>query len=160
MIGVHKVRGFMLNATHYDWTAKNIRHGLAISRRIGGKPFIVSTSFNGRGPVHLRRWISRRRHRWRTLNVWCHPLKRGLGPVPTTSTGYRRIDAFLWVGRPGYSAGGCNGGPRRVGAWWPRRALMLGRWATGWLRPPRGTRHGHYQRYSPRELGYCGARCT
>ncbi len=33
-----KVRGFMLNVTHYDWTRNNIRHGLDISRRVGGKP--------------------------------------------------------------------------------------------------------------------------
>ena len=48
-IGIHKVRGFMLNVTHYSWTGYNIRHGLDISRRVGGKPFIISTSFNGRG---------------------------------------------------------------------------------------------------------------
>ena len=49
-IGVHKVRGFMLNTTHYDWTSRNIRYGLDVSRRVGGKPFVVSTHFNGRGP--------------------------------------------------------------------------------------------------------------
>jgi endoglucanase len=27
-IGISKVRGFMLNVTHYDWTANNIKHGL------------------------------------------------------------------------------------------------------------------------------------
>ena len=78
-IGIRKVRGFMLNVTHYDWTANNIRHGLEISRRTGGKHFIISTAFNGRGPVHYRQWISHARHLWRTINVWCHPLKRGLG---------------------------------------------------------------------------------
>lgn len=34
-IGIAKVRGFMLNATHFDWTRNNIRHGLEISRRRG-----------------------------------------------------------------------------------------------------------------------------
>src|SRR5215210_4227511 len=42
-IGIHKVRGFMLNATHQDWTRANIRHGLAISRRVGGM-FIDTTT--------------------------------------------------------------------------------------------------------------------
>jgi endoglucanase len=155
-VGVHKVRGFALNVTHYDWTVSNVRHGWEISRLVGGKPFIVSTAFNGRGPVHFRK---RRGHRRLRLNVWCHPLKRGLGPVPTTTTGFTNVDAFLWVGRPGYSAGDCNGGPARVGAWWRERAVMFGRWATDWLGPPPGTRRGHYRRYSLPALGYCGPRC-
>jgi endoglucanase len=152
-IGIHKVRGFMLNVTHYAWTRNNVRHGLKISRLTGGKPFIVSTSFNGRGPVHYRKWINRRKHRWRRVNVWCHPLKRGLGPRPTTSTSHPKVDAYMWIGRPGYSGGSCNGGPLPVGTFWPKRALMFARWATGWERPPRGTRNGHYRRYSLRQLG-------
>src|SRR5919109_977422 len=54
-IGIAKVRGFMLNATHYDWTRANIRHGLQISRLTGGKHFVINTAENGRGPVHYRR---------------------------------------------------------------------------------------------------------
>ena len=50
-IGVAKVRGFMLNVTHYDWTSKNIAYGRKVSKLVGGKPFVVSTSYNGRGPV-------------------------------------------------------------------------------------------------------------
>ena len=152
-IGIAKVRGFMLNVTHYDWTANNIRHGLRISRLTGGKPFIVSTAFNGRGPVHFRKWISRQRNIWRTINVWCHPLMRGLGPAPTTSTSNPRVDAYMWIGRPGYSGGSCNGGPLPVGTWWPKRALMFGKYATSWERPPRGTRYGQFKRYSLRQLG-------
>ena len=159
-IGIRKVRGFMLNVTHYDWTINNIRHGLKISRMTGGKPFVISTAFNGRGPVHYRRWISRSRHVWRTMNVWCHPMKRGLGPAPTSDTSHSKVDAYLWIGRPGYSAGACNGGPTPVGTFWPARALMYAAYATDWVRPPAGTRNGHYVRYSARELGYCGDRCT
>src|ERR687895_88484 len=33
-IGIHLVRGFMLNVTHHDWTRNNIRHGLEISRLV------------------------------------------------------------------------------------------------------------------------------
>src|SRR5829696_50628 len=77
-IGISKVRGFMLNVTHHDWTRYNIRHGLAISRRVGGKPFIINTSYNGRGPLHYRN------HKRRTINVWCHPPGRGAGIPPTT----------------------------------------------------------------------------
>jgi endoglucanase len=138
-IGIAKVRGFMLNVTHHDWTRANIRHGLAISRRVGGKHFIVNTSFNGRGPIHLRR--GRRR-----VNVWCNPPGRGLGIAPTTATDHPLVDAYMWVNRPGYSAGACNGGPTPVGAWWPERALMYARLATDWLSPPRGTRNGFLRR--------------
>jgi endoglucanase len=134
-IGVAKVRGFMVNATHYDWTAKNIRYGLDISNRLGGKPFIVSTAENGRGPVHYM-W-----HRWR-IAVQCHPRFRGLGPPPTTRTSNPKVDAYLWVNRPGYSGGRCNGGPMPIGRWWRARALMFTRYATSWERPPPRTRFG------------------
>ena len=145
-IGIHKVRGFMLNVTHYDWTKANVRHGLKISRRVGGKPFIVNTAANGRGPVH---WRNARR---RVMNVWCHPLKRGLGIPPTTATGHPLVDAYMWIGRPGYSGGSCNGGPLPVGAWWPARALMLAKYSTRWISPPRGTRFGLFRRNSLREV--------
>jgi endoglucanase len=161
-IGIQKVRGFMLNVTHYDWTAENIRHGLEISRRTGGKPFIISTAFNGRGPVHLRKRvrISGKKKAWRTLNVWCHPLKRGLGPAPSTSTAHPKVDAYMWIGRPGYSGGSCNGGPLPVGKFWTSRALMFAQFATDWIGPPRGTANGHFGFQSLKELGYCGDDCT
>ena len=139
-IGIDKVRGFMLNVTHYDWTASNIRYGLRVSRLVGGKPFIVSTAYNGRGPVH---YLVGRPHHKRRVNVYCNPRFRGLGPAPTTDTGNPKVDAFLWVNRPGVSgAGGCNGAPAKAGTWWPSRALMFARYATDWLRPPRHTRFG------------------
>jgi endoglucanase len=134
-IGVGKVRGFMLNVTHFDWTRNNIRHGLEISRLTGGKHFVISTAYNGRGPVHYRRYFAA--HKWRRINVWCNPQGRGLGPRPTTITDNPLVDAYLWIGRPGFSAGACNGGPRAVGAWWPRRALMFAKYATDWISPHR-----------------------
>ena len=155
-IGIRSVRGFMVNVTHYDWTANNIRYGRRVSRLVGGKPFIVSTSFNGRGPVHVAG--SANGHH-RGLNVWCHPKMRGSGPPPRTDPA-PKVDALMWIGRPGYSAGGCNGGPSTVGAWWQARALMFGKYATNWWRPPKGTFDGLRHRYSPRQLGDCGARCT
>jgi endoglucanase len=129
-IGIDKVRGFMLNVTHHDWTSANIRHGLLLSRLVGGKPFIVNTSYNGRGPLHVRRGDRR-------LNIWCNPPRRGLGPRPTTATAHPLVDAYMYVNRPGYSAGACNGGPLPVGTWWPERALMYARNQTSWLGPPR-----------------------
>ncbi len=85
---------------------------------------------------------------------------RGLGPAPTTDTANARVDAYLWIGRPGYSGGACNGGPLPVGSWWAKRALMFAQYATDWIRPPRGSRNGLFGHVSPRQLGYCGDRCT
>lgn len=124
-VGVRKVRGFMLNATHFDWTDRNIQHGLRISQAIGGKPFVVSTHGNGRGPLHYYRRIGGRTRR---VNVWCNPPNSGLGPRPTTTTAHPRVDAYLWIGRAGYSGGRCNGGPR-AGYWWPERGLRMARQA-------------------------------
>jgi endoglucanase len=135
-IGIAKVRGFMLNATHYDWTSANIRHGLQISRLTGGKPFIINTAENGRGPVHYRR-------NGRRINVWCNPGLRGLGPAPTTATSHPKVDAYLWINRPGF-AQLCQG---RSLAWHVPRALTYARFATNWESPPRGTRFGHAKRY-------------
>jgi endoglucanase len=141
-VGIAKVRGFMLNATHYAWTSDAIRHGREVSRRLGGKPFVVSTSYNGRGPVHYRRSDLEPGAPPTTVNVYCHPLHRGAGPVPSTATADPKVDAYLWIGRAGYSGGSCNGGPLPVGAWWPERAFMFARNATEWESPPAGTRYG------------------
>jgi endoglucanase len=154
-LGIHKVRGFMLNVTHKDWTAANVKHGAELSRLTGGKHFIVNTSENGRGPVHYRRWISRKDPKvWRRVNIWCHAQKRGLGPAPTTSTLRSDIvDAYLYVNRPGYSAGSCNGGPLPIGSWWANRALDLARHSTDWVREPRGYSLGWPRgRYTVRQL--------
>jgi endoglucanase len=140
-IGIAKVRGFMLNVTHYDWTAANIRHGLELSRLVGGKHFVINTSQNGRGPVHYKASNGRR------INIWCNPGLRGLGPPPTTETSHPMVDAYLWINRPGY-AQSCQG--RKID-WYLPRALTLGRFATDWESPPKGTRFGHFKRY-PRSV--------
>ena len=127
----------MLNATHYDWTRANIRHGLEISRRLGGKHFVINTTQNGRGPVHYRVANGRR------INIWCSPGLRGLGPRPTTDTSHPKVDAYLWINRPGYGQS-CAG--RKI-EWFLPRALSVARFATRWESPPRGTRLGHRKRY-------------
>ena len=142
-IGIAKVRGFMLNATHYDWTRNNIKHGLEISRLTGGKHFVINTAENGRGPVNYRVANGRR------ITVWCNPPLRGLGPAPTTQTSHPKVDAYLWINRPGY-AQSCQGRPI---AWYPPRALRYARYATDWEAPPAGTRFGHRRRLSLRTLG-------
>jgi endoglucanase len=145
-IGIAKVRGFMLNATHYDWTASNIKHGLAISRLTGGKHFVINTAENGRGPVHYRVANGRR------VTVWCNPGMRGLGPPPTTDTAHPKVDAYLWINRPGF-AQVCMGRPIE---WYLPRALTYARYATDWLSPPRGTRYGHAERHPLKAFGIPG----
>lgn len=138
-VGVRMARGFMLNATHNDWTANNIRYGLDLSRRVGGKHFVINTADNGRGPVHYRK--GRRR-----VVVWCNPGLRGLGRPPSADTAHPRVDAYLWINRPGYVQS-CSHGKIE---WNLRKALELARFQTRWLRPPKGTRHGHFKRYPRR----------
>ena len=145
-VGIRKVRGFMLNVTHFDWTAANIRYGMQVSKRVGGKHFIVSTNHSGRGPVHYKSG-------GRTIVVNCHPKFRGLGPKPTTKTGNPRVDAFMWISRPGYSRGSCNGGPSKEGDWWLARALELAKFATNRRAPAKGTVFGFPRgRFSLRQV--------
>jgi endoglucanase len=127
LIGVSKVRGFMVNATHKDFTKNNVQHCVDVSRLIGGKHCVINTSHNGNGPLHYRKWIDRSRHLWRTINVWCNPPNEALGPAPATDTMRADVvDAYMWIERPGFSNGFCNGGPK-TGAWWKERALLLAR---------------------------------
>ena len=135
-IGIAEVRGFMLNATHQDWTSDNIEHGLQISRLTGGKHFVINTAENGRGPIH--HWLPNGRR----LTVWCNPPHRGLGPPPTTQTANPMVDAYLWINRPGYGQS-CAG--QKI-AWNPQKALAYARNATSWQRPPRGTSNGYFGR--------------
>jgi endoglucanase len=141
-IGIAKVRGFMLNATHYDWTRENIRYGLQISKMTGGKHFVINTAENGRGPVHVRQPNGRR------TTIWCNPGLRGMGPPPTTDTAHPLVDAYLWINRPGY-AQSCQG--RKI-AWYLPRALSYARYATDWEGPPKGTRFGHHGHLSADQL--------
>jgi endoglucanase len=137
-VGIARARGFMLNATHYDWTRNNIKYGLDLSRRVGGKHFVINTAENGRGPVHVRFRNGRRG------TVWCNPGYRGLGPPPTTDTSNSRVDAYLWINRPGY-AQVCQGRPI---AWYLPRALSYAKYATTWEAPRGGMKFGHSKRLS------------
>jgi endoglucanase len=117
--GVGQIRGFFLNSTHFDWTKKEIAYGEKISRLTGGKHFVINTAENGQGPL-------RPPHPARQGNeVLCDPPGRGLGPLPTASTGYRNVDAFAWIANPGVSGGPCRPGAPPSGVFWPELALQL-----------------------------------
>jgi endoglucanase len=110
--GVERARGFAVNVSSFHTTARSRAYGRAVSRRIGGAPFVIDTSRNGAGPA--------------PGGEWCNPAGRAIGEAPTAQTGDPRVDALLWVKRPGESDGECNGGPA-AGAWWPEGALALAR---------------------------------
>ncbi len=124
--GVARIQGFLLNATHFDWTSKEIKYGTQISRMIGGKHFVVNTGTNGKGPLHPHNIVKS------GLETLCNPTGRGLGPTPSTRTGSPLVDMFAWTSNPGESGARCSDQPDLemqgapgVGAYWPAYALML-----------------------------------
>jgi endoglucanase len=124
-IGVARIQGFFTNATHNDWTSREIRYGEALARRLGGgagSHFVVNTAANGRGPLVPH---DRVRH---GNEIRCNPPGRGLGPKPTTEVpaSYPHLDALIWIGNPGRSAGPCGpGNPPPTGTFYLQYALML-----------------------------------
>ncbi|MBB5936353.1 glycoside hydrolase family 6 protein [Streptomyces zagrosensis] len=114
--GIAYADGFALNVSNFHTTATSTTYGQRLSRLLDGAHFVIDTSRNGNGPAgeggHER--------------VWCNPSGRALGEPPTTHTGRPRVDAYLWVKRPGESDGTCQGGPP-AGSWWPSYALGLAR---------------------------------
>jgi endoglucanase len=116
--GVADSSGFSLNVANFESTAANIAYGTALSRRLDGAHFVVDTSRNGNGPAPRGP---------RGDEHWCNPPGRRLGPPPTTRTGHRLVDAYLWVKRPGESDGACGNGAPPAGQWWAGYALALTR---------------------------------
>jgi endoglucanase len=121
--GVRYIRGFALNATHYEYTKSERRFGDAVGRRLG-KHYVVNTAENANGPLPRRFW----KPSAGTKSKWCNPRNAGLGTQPTAKTGSKFGDAFLWISRPGISSNGKNGvsecgrGPLE-NIWWEQRAL-------------------------------------
>jgi endoglucanase len=117
--GIAKADGFSLNVSNFVRTADNVSYGDRLSDALGGKTrYVVDTSRNGAGPYTGGS----------TVNggpSWCNPPGRALGEAPTLRTGRPRVDAFLWVKRPGESDGACRAGEPAAGTWWPEYALDL-----------------------------------
>jgi endoglucanase len=108
--GVDQADGFALNVSNYHSTDANIRYGQSLSRLLGGARFVIDTSRNGLGTTDP--------------GDWCNARDQALGERPRTTPGPERVDAYLWIKRPGESDGICNGGPA-AGAWWADYALGL-----------------------------------
>jgi endoglucanase len=119
--GIHHAQGFFLNSTHFDWTTSEIAYGQKLARALHGVHFVVSTSDNGRGPLRPRDRVHHGNE------ILCGPKGRGLGPTPTSDTGYAFTDAFAWIALPGKSGGSCGPGVKAppVGAFWPANAIGL-----------------------------------
>lgn len=117
-VGIAKARGFSLNTANFFTTAESIGYGDAISGLTNGKPYVIDTSRNGAGPVEG------------DPLYWCNPGGRALGARPTTDTGNPKVDAFLWVKRPGESDGACRGAPG-AGTFVSKYAIDLAS-AAGW----------------------------
>lgn len=108
--GIAEANGFSLNISNFLGNTVSIAYGTDLSRRIGGKHFVIDTSRNGRNSS--------------TAGNWCNPPGQLVGTAPTTNTGNSLVDAFLWIKTPGESDGTCNGGPP-AGNWWAEYALGL-----------------------------------
>jgi endoglucanase len=126
--GVRHIRGFFLNASHFDWTNNELRYGNKVAKTLHTH-FVVSTSDNGRGPLHPPDRVKNGNE------ILCNPPGRGLGPRPTTDTGDALADAFMWIGIPGRSDGLCHPGDPPNGTWFPAYALELATNANGQLGP-------------------------
>ena len=111
--GIADADGISLNISNILGTSVNVAYGTEVSKRIGGKHFIIDTSRNGLG----------------SETEWCNPRGQALGVAPTTNTSHPLIDAFLWIKQPGESDGTCRGGPK-AGSWWSEIALELSRAAS------------------------------
>jgi endoglucanase len=126
---ISKIRGFFLNATHRNWTSKEITFGNKISQLTHGSHFIVNTANNGHGPA-LNPHPSRQ-----GVENLCNPPSSGLGPQPTTDTGFPLVDAFAWTAVPGKSSGLCHPGDPSGGVFSVNLALALAQKANGQLGP-------------------------
>ncbi len=126
-IGIRRIRGFYTNDTHLNWTVKELKWATRVSKLTHGAHFIVNTAQNGRGPL-LNKHPAKQ-----GVEDLCNPPRRGLGPRPTTHTGFRLADAWLWTSPPGNSSG-CGGGPPG-GVFWTARAVGLAERANGRLGP-------------------------
>ncbi|MDQ6606307.1 MAG: glycoside hydrolase family 6 protein [Actinomycetota bacterium] len=101
---VAEAQGFALNASHHDWTYKEVRYGLKVSKRLHNEHFVVNTNSNGWGP---------KPHGVTSVTPFyhggCTPPGEGLGFAPTVKTSDPRVDAYVWSGTPGFESGDCLG---------------------------------------------------
>jgi endoglucanase len=116
--GVGYVRGFALNATHYDATGREIAFGARVARALAaahvpGRHFVINTASNGRpftyqqyhGPDYNNAATCQTRASSRcvTLGIpptWQVSSPRWRLPAPDRALAARYVDGYLWYGRP------------------------------------------------------------
>ncbi|MFF5210934.1 glycoside hydrolase family 6 protein [Streptosporangium sp. NPDC000396] len=115
--GVTEADGFAFNVSNFFSTEESTAAARRLSDGLGGVHYVIDTSRNGNGPLREGEGD----------DSWCNPKGRALGVEPTTRTGHERVDAYLWVKRPGESDGDCHRGEPRPGDWFHAYALELAR---------------------------------
>ncbi|MEU8380621.1 glycoside hydrolase family 6 protein [Streptosporangium sp. NPDC048865] len=115
--GVPQADGFAFNVSNFFTVEESVAVAGRLSDAVGGAHYVLDTSRNGNGPVRDAQGD----------DAWCNPRGRALGAEPTAETGHERVDAFLWIKRPGESDGECHRGEPRAGDWFPEYALELAR---------------------------------
>ncbi|GAA3447050.1 glycoside hydrolase family 6 protein [Planomonospora venezuelensis] len=115
--GAAEADGFAFNVSNFFTVEESVAVADRLSAALGGAHYVIDTSRNGRGRLPGATGDE----------AWCNPRGRALGAEPTTATGRERVDAFLWVKRPGESDGECHRGEPGAGDWFPDRALELAR---------------------------------
>ena len=135
--GIRLARGFALNSTHYDSTARQVRFAADISRAleargIPGKYAVVNTAQNGKpfkgyeydGPNFDNARVCSGRDDARCVTLGIPPTtdvaspRWGLSPaVASEASAY--VDGYLWFGRPWLY--------NQASGWDQRRALRLAR---------------------------------
>lgn len=124
-VGVHKIQGFFTNATHQNWTSKEIKYAKQLRRMTGGSAhYVINTSGNGKGPLRPRSRVQSGN------SIRCNAPGRGLGPRPTSDVpaNHAGLDGFFWIGNPGRSAGRCvthRDDAPPTGSFWLDYALEL-----------------------------------
>lgn len=95
LAGIGMADGFSLNISGFLGNGVTIAYGTDLSRRIGGKHFVIDTSRNGRNasPSGDR----------------CSSPGQLAGLEPTTNTGNSLVDALLWVRTAREANGTCVG---------------------------------------------------
>ncbi|WP_432743302.1 glycoside hydrolase family 6 protein [Streptomyces sp. JH002] len=87
--------GIYTNTSNYHTTADETAFAEAVLGQLGDPALqaVIDTSRNGNGPRG---------------SEWCDPVGRLVGESPTVNTGSARVDAYLWIKRPG-ELDGCAG---------------------------------------------------
>lgn len=97
LVAAGRIKGIALNTSNYRSTAEMAQLCQAFQNAMGSTAYrcIVDTSRNFNNPISTE---------------WCNVGTAGVGTLPTTSTGYSNVEAFIWAKPVGESDGTCNDG--------------------------------------------------